>query len=222
MSADPPVGAEIAEVRDHWWWRPGWKPGRHFYACHLTFEGAHELHGLVRKYQDALSAFSNLDMIPRQWLHLTMQGIGFVDEVPRDELREIRNAVAGRLALLRPPVVSFEHAVVLPEAVYMPAEPAEPLVGLYNAIGDAIGDVVGEDRRHRLPEQAAGYRPHVSVAYVNKGGPAQPIRDAVRSVEAAPVAVTVAEVPILTFNRDERMYVWTDRDPIPVGDSRGM
>jgi hypothetical protein len=25
-------------VRNHWWWRPGWAEGRHFYACHMTLD----------------------------------------------------------------------------------------------------------------------------------------------------------------------------------------
>jgi hypothetical protein len=24
-------------MRRHWWWRPGWRPGRRLYAWHLTF-----------------------------------------------------------------------------------------------------------------------------------------------------------------------------------------
>ena len=32
-AAEPQV---ITTVRNHWWWRPGWRAGRHFYACHLT------------------------------------------------------------------------------------------------------------------------------------------------------------------------------------------
>lgn len=24
-------------MADHWWWRPGWRPGRRMYAFHFTF-----------------------------------------------------------------------------------------------------------------------------------------------------------------------------------------
>jgi len=24
-------------MADHWWWRPGWRPGRRVYAFHFTF-----------------------------------------------------------------------------------------------------------------------------------------------------------------------------------------
>ncbi|HEX6074570.1 MAG TPA: hypothetical protein VFZ32_04810 [Micromonosporaceae bacterium] len=70
----------VEGLRNHWWWRPGWREGRHFYACHLTFDNAPDLHRLADRYQQALRPFAGLDLIPRRWLHLTMQGIGFTDE----------------------------------------------------------------------------------------------------------------------------------------------
>lgn len=208
---------EPTEVQDHWWWRPGWRKGRHFYACHLTFEQASELHELVKTYQNALAPVSNLDMIPLEWLHLTMQGIGFVDDVSDNELSDIRQAIADQVSKLQPFVVSFSYAVVRPEAIYLPAERPDSLVTLHNILGQAIASVIGDARSHRLPEQASGYRPHVSVAYVNKNGPAMPIRSIVDGLNVPAVEIPVSEVPILTFHRDERMYVWTRRDPIMLG-----
>ena len=28
----------VTAVRNHWYWRPGWRAGRHFYACHITLD----------------------------------------------------------------------------------------------------------------------------------------------------------------------------------------
>jgi hypothetical protein len=55
----------VSKVRNHWWWRPGWREGRHYYACHLSFEDQPELHSLVDRYQEALKTFPVLDLIPR-------------------------------------------------------------------------------------------------------------------------------------------------------------
>ena len=68
-------------MRDHWWWRPGWRPGRRMYTWHFTFDGQTALHELVNAYQERLAGLPSLDPIPRQWLHLTTQSIGFTDEV---------------------------------------------------------------------------------------------------------------------------------------------
>ena len=50
-SAEPQL---VTTVRNHWWWRPGWRTGRHFYACHLTLDDQPQLMELVGRYQDAL------------------------------------------------------------------------------------------------------------------------------------------------------------------------
>jgi hypothetical protein len=71
-----------ARMRDHWWWRVG----RHLYTWHVTFEGQTDLHRLVRAYQARLD-LPGLDLVPVAWLHLTMQGVGFTDEVAGQDLR---------------------------------------------------------------------------------------------------------------------------------------
>lgn len=68
-------------VRDHWWWRPGRKPGRRFYTFHFTFERQPAVQHLAAEARGRLSGFPALDLVPSRWLHLTTQGIGFTDEV---------------------------------------------------------------------------------------------------------------------------------------------
>jgi len=84
-------------MRDHWWWRPGWRPGRRMYTWHFTFDGQEALHKLVDAYQARLAGLPGLDPIPHQWLHLTTQGIGFTDEVPDAELDAILQESRRRL-----------------------------------------------------------------------------------------------------------------------------
>jgi hypothetical protein len=103
-----------AELRDHWWWRPGWHVGTRFYAWHITFDDATELQRLVDYWQHRLRPFDMLDLIPREWLHLTTQGVGMVEDVP-DELRDqlasaVRRSLAGRAVV----TVQFSRPVVRP------------------------------------------------------------------------------------------------------------
>lgn len=219
MSAGP-VGEGVTKVHNHWWWRPGWSLGRHFLACHLTFEDATELHRLVDRYQEALREVPNLDLIPRRWLHLTMRGIGFVDQLSQDQVRQLRRSIGDALQNVPPIDVTFSDIVVRPEAVYLPAHPASLLVELHSRIGQAIESALGPGKCQEPPEQATSYRPHVSVGYVNADGPAQPIRDALATAASTTANVRITEVPLLVFNRDHRMYQWTGRDPIPLGTSK--
>jgi hypothetical protein len=204
-------------VRNHWWWRPGWRAGRHFYACHLTLNDQPQLRDLIRRYQDALADLGNLDLIPPRWLHLTMQGIGFIDEISPHELTAVTKHVADRLRNVPVPVVTFDQPTIGQDAVYLKAQPAGPIYDLRLATYQAIKSALGAGQFHEAPPIREQYTPHVSAAYVNSDGPAQPIIDALSRVQAPSVTATFRTASILTFHRDQRMYEWTNAIPISIG-----
>jgi 2'-5' RNA ligase len=209
--------AHAGSVRNHWWWRPGWRAGRHFYACHLTLEAQPELRDLIGDYQDALGQFANLDLIPPRWLHLTMQGIGFVDEISLADLAAVTKRITDRLRDVPAPTVTFDRPIVEQEAVLLKAHPAEPIYELRLATYQAIASALGAGRLPEAQPRPEQYRPHVSAAYVNSDGPAQPIIDALSKIREPAVTVTFRTASILTFHRDDQMYEWTNAVPIPIG-----
>ena len=213
----PDAIEHVDTLQDHWWWRPGWRAGRHFYACHFTMGQHPDLVQLVRRYQEALRPFPGLDLIPMAWLHLTMQGIGFVDELGGDQVSELELAIRQRLARVRTPVVTFRRPVVRPEAVFLPASPPEPVAEVRDAVRAVIADVLGPDNVELAPEHAQGYHPHVSLAYSNTTQAAGPIAEALSAVDVEPVTVTLDHVGLLEFHRDNRMYEWARAHQIPVG-----
>jgi len=206
----PPTHADA--MRDHWWWRPGWRPGRQFYTWHLTFTGQQQLYDLVDAYQQALRPLPGLDLIPHQWLHLTMQGVGFTDEVTEADARRIADAASIRLAAIPVPDLAFHRPVIFPEALVLPPAPAEPVHAIRTAIRAGIADVWGH-----VPERAEGFRAHLSLAYSNAASPAAPIAAALDQVRPAPVTVTVQEASLIILNRDQRMYQWQTYASAPLG-----
>jgi len=56
---------------------------------HLTMERADAVRGLARSVRPVLERFECVDPVPESWLHLTMNGLGFADEVPDDRLEAI-------------------------------------------------------------------------------------------------------------------------------------
>jgi 2'-5' RNA ligase len=210
---DPPVES----LRNHWWWRPGWRAGRHLYACHLTLDDQPQLRDLIRHYQDALAQLGNLDLIPPGSLHLTMQRIGFADEISPAELAAVAERIADRLRDAPAPVVTFHEPTVREEAVFLKALPAEPVYQLRLAVYQAIEAAIGTKAFQVAPPGREQFTPHVSVAYVNRDDPAQPVFDALSHVHRPPVTVTFRVAPILTFHRDHQMYEWTSATPIPIG-----
>src|SRR5215469_3787311 len=169
-AAEPQV---VTAVRNHWWWRAGWRAGRHFYACHLTLDDQPQLRTLVKQYQDAIGHLPGLDLIPRQWLHITMQGIGFADEISPADLKAVTAAVQERLRALEPPAATFHRATVQPEAVLLKAEPPQPLYQLRIAVYDAITSVLDPGKFSEPRPEPRQFAPHVSAAYVHSDGPAE-------------------------------------------------
>lgn len=209
--------SENAEsVRNHWWWRPGWREGRHFYACHFILDDQPGLRALVTRYQAATKTLPMLDHVPAQWLHITAQGIGFVDEISPGELDAVRQGIADELAQMERPTVTFERPTIRPEAIVLMAHPAKPLYEIRQRVHRAAVAVLGNERADPLPKPE-DYTPHVSTAYVNSDASAAPIAAALEGVEAEPVTVTFAKADLLEFHRDHRMYQWTSATPVPFG-----
>jgi hypothetical protein len=75
-----------ASMRNHWWWRPGWREGRHIYACHLTFDDQPQLRELVADYQQALSSmFSGATFSDDAWFdEATFSGYARFGEATAD------------------------------------------------------------------------------------------------------------------------------------------
>lgn len=204
-------------VRNHWWWRPGWAEGRHFYACHMTLDDQPQLRELVVDYQQALTATLGIDLIPPQWLHLTMQGIAFVDELSRSELPALDVALTAELATIDPPTVEFRYLTIHPEAVYLKAHPAAALYPLRSKMHDAVVSVLGPTRFDEPAPDQAKFLPHVSIGYISQEGGTEPIAAALQSLTTRTSRVTFTKADLLEFHRDHHMYEWTNATPIRIG-----
>ncbi|ADB31356.1 hypothetical protein Kfla_2280 [Kribbella flavida DSM 17836] len=205
------------QLADHWWWRPGWKVGTRFYTWHINvFEDATPLHRLAASYQAQLSTVPGLDMIPQQWLHLTMQGVGFVEDVSTVQVDALLDAAHSRLAEAEPVKVRFQRPVMRPEAIALPSDPVEPVQQIRHTVRAAIADVLGPDG---APDNADGYQPHISLAYVSTSQPAATALDAINRVTADPADLTINAVSLIEMHRDNRMYEWRTVEAVPLGHS---
>ncbi|GAA4206433.1 2'-5' RNA ligase family protein [Microbispora amethystogenes] len=201
-------------TRSHWWWRPGWRQGRSSYTWHFLVgdhPGLREFAARLRPYLDEAGVY---DPIPFQWLHMTLQDVGFTDEVSDEDLTAISTAVAERVASLPPISVELGPAVVGTEGVYLPVRPAEPVAAVRRGIRESIARVRGNDH---VPGTGDGFHPHVGLAYANSSGtPLAPIREAL-SRHAEIVPITLTRVSLIDLNRDEGMYEWTLVTAPPLG-----
>jgi 2'-5' RNA ligase len=209
--------ATLTNVHDHWWWRPGWRQGRHFYACHLTLDDQPELRQLVRGYQAATRELPFLDQIPAEWLHLTMQGIGFTDQISEREITDITASLRSELASLTPPTAMFQNPTISREALYLKAQPVGSLYELRLRMHRAVLSVLGPDRFTEPEPDPERFTPHVSTAYVNRESATGPLAETLADLRNHSVTATFRKASLLVFHRDNRMYEWTRAAPIRIG-----
>jgi 2'-5' RNA ligase len=210
-------------MRNHWWWRPGWRLGRHAYTFHITFQddavvGGPDLRRLVEDHQAKLVRMDSLDLVPLEWLHLTMQNVGFTDEVSDEEIEAVAMTAVGRCADVEPFELTFGPAEIRAEAVALHPSPAEPVSRLRDVLRDAIASVRGASGVPEAPEHAQGFRPHVSVAYSNTNMPAQSVAEVLKEKDPKSVAVVVRAASLIIINRDERMYRWRTYGTVPLNE----
>jgi 2'-5' RNA ligase len=199
-------------MSNHWWWRPAWSVGRRFYTWHLTFDGQPDVHRFADQYRAALAGVEGLDLIPDRWLHLTMQGISFTNEIDQADVDAIAEAARVRLAAVPAFALTLSAPAIDPEAVLVPVRPHDPVHAVRDAIRAAIGDVLPD-----VPEQAAGFRPHVSLAYSNCDGPADAITTALDAATVPPATARVASAELIVIHRDNRMYEWEPYARVALG-----
>ncbi|WP_243761604.1 2'-5' RNA ligase family protein [Streptomyces sp. YIM 98790] len=202
----------VQNMADHWWWRPGWRPGRTFYTWHLTWRNAPEVLRFADEARRALEDVPGLDPVPDRWLHLTMQGLGFTDEVAEADVRAVVEAARARLATVSPPKVTVSGPVVTPEAIYGVPEPVSAIAAIRAAIRQAVADVWPA-----VPEPEAGFRPHITVAYSSADGPAAPVHEALAAARIAPAAAGITTAELIVLHRDHRMYQWETCTEVPLG-----
>ncbi|NIK56428.1 2'-5' RNA ligase family protein [Kribbella shirazensis] len=210
----PSGAAMVKEVRDHWYWRPNWRPGRSFYTWHIVFPNDPVLTDLHAAYQGLVGSLPGISPVPVQWLHLTLQGIGFADKVPQADLDPIIEAAQRRLEHFRPFEIKLGPAVVDVESLQLPVSPVDRLRRLRTQLRAAVTDVWGRDSVPELPE----LYPHVSLGYWNRPAPAEPLRQRVNALSGGIARTEVAHVTLINLNRDQAQYEWTTYATLPLGE----
>ena len=202
----------MAEMADHWWWRPGWRHGRRMYYWHVTFPEAPEVQALAAAARERLAALPGMDLVPEQWLHLTTQAVGFTDEVSDGDLAAIAGAARRRLARVAPLQVFIGPARVITEGIVCDVRPAGSLTPARDALRGAIGDVWGPAR---VPGRSEWW-PHVSLGYASAAGPAGPFEAALAGF-AGVAPHTVSAIQLVRLGRDHHLWEWDVCATVPLG-----
>lgn len=199
-------------MSDHWWWRPGVRPGRGLLVWHILLDEQAEARELVRQCQDKLAGLPGLSPVPPEWLHMTTQIVGFADEISEAEVDAMLTETAARFAGLAPVEVELGKLWFHSEAVMLGIRPPDGLTPVREAIRAAVATTV---HAHQLADEPH-WTPHVSVAYSHGDGPAAPIIEAL-ALRPEPRPLRVAEVHLVEQVREGRLYRWERRAAVTLG-----
>ena len=133
-------------MTNHWWWRPGVRPGRRVLVWHVLFDDQPAVHDLVRACQERLGDVPGLDPVPLPWLHMTTRIVGFADEIGDAEVRDIVETARARLRSAAPVDVRFGRPLFHDEGLALGMGPREGL--------DAVRDAVAAHRLDGAPDWA--------------------------------------------------------------------
>lgn len=205
-------------LHDHWVEMPEWLPGRELWAFYLTFDGAHELHTRIEADQAALAGVEGLDMIPRQRLHMSVQGVVFRDLVEQDEIDRLAAAVGTALAGRRMPRLYAGPAMNDYDAVGLPIEPAGEIVAVRDLIRLAAAELIGTDRIYQLPESESGFVPHVSIAYAHREITGPDLAAGLAGTHQGTTAIDARYLSLVGLRRADRAWSWEHETRLPFAE----
>ena len=197
------IAEGLTTTRSHWYWRPGWVHGRRMYTFHLTMGQAPALLALAERMRPVLAATPELDPVPLNGLHLTMNGVGFTDEVTPLQLKEISNRVFRAWATCNREDLRFDRALLAAECLMLPTAARPWLEVMNTAQRQAIDAVIA-------PRQWGRFQPHVTLAYCNAAGEPKQITQALsRGLEDETDPLWAhPTLTLMRLGRDREVYEW--------------
>lgn len=200
-----PVPAEDSSA-DHFWWRPGWAPGRSYLTWHVVVSDDPAAVTQIGRLRDSLRGLSSYQPVEDEVLHLTGPGVGFADDIPQSA----REAVTGRVRLacakLAPVVVQLNRPWVAPSGIGVTADDvgtawlAELRLLVRRETAAAGLDVPGDDDED--------YRPHVTLAYGTGKGSTAAAHGALSRVWTGGATLRVSGLTLLGLRMAPPRYEW--------------
>lgn len=208
---------QLPAMIDHWYWRPGWRVGRRFYTWHLTFPADSPIRQIAAFYQAQID-LPFLDKVPLDGLHLTIQGLGFADEISDSDVHLILAASRRRLHALSPFNLIVGPADADEQGVPLFVRSAGPIDTIRRALRAGIADVWGPDR---VPEPAEEFHPHVTLFYSNATADPSPLRHRLQELRnTPPVSTPVTQISLIKLSRDRKIYEWETVAAARLGDTQ--
>lgn len=204
-------------MTDHWAREQQWRPGQGLWALYVICGSIPAVVGHATQFQERLSGMRGLDLVDPRWLHLTVLGVAFVEDVEPAALARL----VDRVTAITAAEPAMEMVAGAPrartDAVWMPVSTTPSVVPLRNSLEQAVVTCLGR-RPHPLPLPPEGFQPHVSIAYANADAPlVDEVDDRLSGVDLAPVSFRASHLSLLRLRREAPRWSWDAEQRIPFG-----
>jgi 2'-5' RNA ligase len=204
-------------LANHWVELAEWSGGRELWAFYLTFPGEQHLHAYVERCQGLLRGLGGLDLVDPAWLHLTVQGVAFVDVIDANTLTRLKAASARVVADEGPVELAIHRPACDHDSITMAVSAGEGLLRLRDGVRCAARAVLDGSELYELPEPIGGFSPHITIAYARSDGPSlNDVEMRLRAAEEPPVRVTATYLSLLRLNRDSARWWWREELRLPM------
>lgn len=199
------------QMEDHWVTQPGEDPTRTQLIWFLCLADDPVVPELTRIAQARLAGIGGLDLVPREWLHMTTLVAGFADEITVDQVDAMAHHARQLLAATPPLQLTLGRVLYHPRTIMLDVRPHDALDPVLAALREATRLATGrEGRLYHDP-----WVPHITVAYSNMAGPAAPVIEALgREVPEQEVSVNAIS---LISQAPEHGYTWQSVADVQFG-----
>jgi 2'-5' RNA ligase len=189
-------------MEDHWSPQPDVDPARTQLMWFMLLGDHPEVAELVHTAQARLAGLPGLDLVPREWLHMTTLIAGFSDEITAGQVDAMADHARRHLARMPPIPITLGRTLYHPRAIMLDARPHEALEPVLRVVQEATRLATGRDGRlYHEP-----WVPHITVAYSNMARPAAPVIEALgRELPRRDVAINSIS---LISQAPEQLWTW--------------
>jgi 2'-5' RNA ligase len=200
-----------ARMEDHWLPRPGTDPGRARLMWFIRAGHCPQVAELAQLGQERLAGLDGLDLVPRQWLHITTLIAGYADQITPDQVGVMAGQARRLLAGTPPVTITLSRIWYHPRAVMLGVGPPGALDPVLRAAQQATRTATGHDGElHTQP-----WTPHITLAYSNTARAAGPVIDALgHELPTRQAAVTAIS---LVSQAPEQLWTWDLVTDVPLG-----
>jgi 2'-5' RNA ligase len=199
------------QMEDHWLPQRGADPARTQLIWLVPFRDHPEVTELVATAQARLAGLAGLDLVPREWLHMTTVVGGFSNQITAGQAEAMADHARRLLGSVPPVRMTLGRILYHPRAIMLDARPHDALDAVVRAVQHATRLAIGrEGRLYHDP-----WVPHVTVAYSNTVGPAAPIIEALgRELPRRDVAIDSIS---LICQAPEHLWTWHPVAEVQLG-----